>query len=309
MNNKVGVIGECMLEMSRASPDLATASLPMNLGYGGDTLNAAVYLARKGIAVDYVTALGDDPMSAWMLQQWHSEGVGCDFVKREPGAVPGMYLIETDEQGERSFFYWRDNSPARRLLDDPAAAQHLFERLSKHSMLYLSGITLAIYSESARLRLFELLAEYRQGGGKVVFDGNYRPGLWQHSDAIRPAYEAMYGLTDIALPTIEDEQAIFGDADQEAVIQRLRLHGVKEIGLKLGESGCLVASPDVMELVAAKKVAVVDTTSAGDSFNAGYLAARLTGRSASDSASAGHALASVVIQHRGAIIPASAMPS
>ena len=308
MGKSIALLGECMLELSRQADADACQSLPMNLSYGGDTLNSAVYLARQGVAVDYVTALGDDPMSDWMLQQWESEGVGCDFVVRETGAVPGMYLIETDDLGERSFYYWRDNAPARRLLDQLEQSRSLFQRLHDHDYLGLSGISLAILSRASRHLLFELLAEYRSGGGKVVFDGNYRPRLWDSLGEAREFYESMYRLTDIALPTIEDEQAIFDDADQGEVIERLRSWGVTEVALKMGELGCLVATDGELELVAANKITVVATTSAGDSFNAGYLAARLAGRSASDAVRAGHELAAIVIQHRGAIIPASAMP-
>ncbi|QFU75188.1 sugar kinase [Halioglobus maricola] len=308
MRPTIGMIGECMLELSTQSPQHSGSSLPMNLSYGGDTLNSAVYLARQGIAVDYVTALGDDPMSAWMVAQWRSEGVGCDLIATEANAVPGMYLIETDEGGERSFYYWRDNAPARRLLDDSTKASELLASLADHAYVCLSGITLAIYDEACRERLFGLLEQYRSGGGKVIFDGNYRPKLWPDIGVTREAYKRMYAQTDIALPTIEDEQQIFGDEDQGQVLQRLQSWGVDEIALKMGEQGCLVVAGDTMELVAANKVTVVDTTSAGDSFNAGYLAARMKGHSVSEAASAGHALASVVIQHRGAIIPVSAMP-
>ena len=308
MPQKIGMIGECMLELSPQSEERAERSLPMNLSYGGDTLNCAVYLARQGIDVDFITAVGDDPMSDWMIAQWRHEGVGCEYVDRKPHAVPGMYLIETDSQGERSFYYWRDSAPARRLLDDPDKARQLFTRLMQHSYLCLSGITLAIYSESARSLLFQLLGEYRSNGGTVVFDGNYRPNLWPEKSAAQKVYEAMYRITDIALPTIEDEQMIFGDADQGEVIRRLQASGVEEILLKMGESGCLAVADKDMELVPANKVTVVDTTSAGDSFNAGYLAARLGGASVPDAARAGHSLASVVIQHRGAIIPRAAMP-
>lgn len=297
-----------MLELSRQSRVESSRSLPMNLSYGGDTLNAAVYLARLGMGVDYVTALGDDPMSAWMVEQWRGEGVGCDYIEYQPNAVPGLYLIETDKDGERSFYYWRDNAPARRLLDDPERSNQLFEQLAGHPCICLSGITLAIYSESSRQRLFALLTDYRRNGGKVIFDGNYRPKLWPSPDLTRQAYEAMYRLTDIALPTIEDEQQVFGDADQYGIVERLQSWGVGEIVLKMGEQGCWVVTADGQELVAANKVTVVDTTSAGDSFNAGYLAARVKGQSAIESAKSGHRLASVVIQHRGAIIPASAMP-
>ena len=298
-----------MLELSRRNTEQGGRSLPMNLSYGGDTLNSAVYLARQGITVDYVTALGDDPMSAWMVEQWRGEGVGCDLIEYQPNAVPGLYLVETDKQGERSFFYWRDSAPARRLFDDPARADPLFDQLADRAWLCLSGITLAIYSESSRQCLFSQLADYRSKGGKVIFDSNYRPKLWPGHEATRRAYEAMYRLTDVALPTLEDEQQLFGDADENGIIERLQSWGVGEIALKMGGQGCLVASAEARELVAANKVAVVDTTSAGDSFNAGYLAARLKGQGASDAARAGHRLASVVIQHRGAIIPASAMPA
>ena len=308
MADKVALIGECMLELTRQAADQAGGILPMNLSYGGDTLNSSVYLARQGVAVDYVTALGDDPMSAWMVAQWREQGVGCDFIDYQPNAVPGMYLVETDRSGERSFYYWRDNAPARRLFDDPARTDRLFAQLADHACIGLSGISLAIQSESSRQRLFAKLAEYRNAGGKVVFDSNYRPKLWPSELVTRQCYEAMYRLTDIALPTFEDEQQVFGDVDHDSVIERLRSWGVGEIALKLGPQGCLAVTGDTRELVAANKVDVVDTTSAGDSFNAGYLAARLRDQCASDAAKAGHRLASVVIQHRGAIIPVEHMP-
>lgn len=308
MGQNIAVIGECMLELSRQSPASTGHSIPMNLSYGGDTLNTAVYLARQGIAVDYVTSLGDDPMSIWMVDQWRSEGIGCSLVDYLPDALPGLYLIETDEKGERSFFYWRDNAPARRLLENQVTAEQLFSQLSNHAWLYLSGITLAIYSEVSRQRLFNLLAAYRDEGGRVIFDGNYRPKLWPDLDTTVQAYEAMYRVTDLALPTLEDEQKVFGDSDEHAVIARLQSYGVSETALKMGDRGCLSVLGQVLELVPSQKVTVVDTTSAGDSFNAGFLAARLRGATPSQAAQAGHRLASAVIQHRGAIIPVAAMP-
>lgn len=309
MAQKIAMIGECMLELTRQSLQSAAASLPMNMSYGGDTLNAAVYLARQGVAVDYVTALGDDPMSNWMVEQWRQESISCDLVQYQAGAVPGLYMIETDEGGERSFYYWRDNSPARGLFDDPAVTDALFAKLAGHAWVCLSGISLAIYSEPSRQRLFAKLAEYRSHGGRVIFDSNYRPRLWSSEVETRCAYETMYGLTDLALPTIEDEQQVFADADENEIIERLESWGVAEIVLKMGEQGCLIASAGERQIVEAQKVPVVDTTSAGDSFNAGYLAGRLRGLSARESALNGHRLAAAVIQHRGAIIPAAAMPA
>ncbi|MFK7829607.1 MAG: sugar kinase [Congregibacter sp.] len=308
MAKRIAMIGECMLELTRPPSQQVGGSLPMNLSYGGDTLNSAVYLARQGVQVDYVTALGDDSLSAWMVGEWRAEGVGCDLVQYAASAVPGLYLIETDADGERSFHYWRESSAARRLLEDPENAERLFSELANHHYICLSGITLAIYSPASRQRLFDHLIAYRHKGGKVVFDGNYRPRLWESEDATRHSYEQMYRITDIALPTLDEEQGLFGLADQSAFIARLRSWGVREMAIKLGASGCLVVGDAEPERIAARKVDVVDTTSAGDSFNAGYLAARMSGRAPDAAVRAGQHLASIVIQHQGAIIPADAMP-
>ncbi len=307
MQGKVAIIGECMLELSHR-PGSDSSAQAMALSYGGDTLNTAIYLARRGVDVDYVTALGDDNMSSWMIEQWVKEGVGCDLVRMSKGRVPGLYMIQTDTNGERSFLYWRENSPARELFDNQADATALFTILKDYQSIYLSGITLALYNETARDCLFDLLSKYRDSGGQIIFDGNYRPSLWASEDIAKKSCERMFRMTDIALPTIEDEQMLFGDTDADAVIARLQSWGVDEVGLKMGAKGCLIATRDSQMVVQSRKVDVVDTTSAGDSFNAGYLAARLSGKDPIAAAESGHNLASVVIQHRGAIIPLGLMP-
>jgi len=314
MAENIAVIGECMLEVNRLSGAGAcsnsekTDALPASLSYGGDTLNTAVYLARMGVTVDYVTALGDDAMSGWMIKQWQSEKVGCHLVQRQQNSVPGLYMIEVDEHGERSFLYWRENSPASKLFDNQEDSTRLFSLLSSFGHIYLSGISLALYSDEALARLFEFLTSYRQAGGKVYFDGNYRPKLWKNRATAAATYEKIYSLTDIALPTIEDEQMVFGNDTPDAIIERIHSYGVPEVVLKMGSKGCLVSDGKESALVESNKVNVVDTTSAGDSFNAGYLASRISDNKPSEAALAGHKLASVVIQHRGAIIPVEAMP-
>ena len=110
---RVASIGECMIELSEAAGGL------MSRSYGGDTLNTAVYLARLGVPVNYLTALGDDPWSEEMLSAWRAEGVGTDLVVRVPGRLPGLHIIKTDSGGQRTFYCWRDSSPARQLFELP----------------------------------------------------------------------------------------------------------------------------------------------------------------------------------------------
>jgi 2-dehydro-3-deoxygluconokinase len=275
----------------------------MAMNYGGDTINTSIYLSRKNVNVSYVTGLGDDMTSDWLLKEWKAEGVDCSLVTRMPNSVPGMYMINVADDGERSFLYWRKDSPASRLFDDAELATQLFQAIAEYDYLYLSGISLAILSPEARDRLFGLLEQYRKQGGKIVFDGNYRPNLWPSAEVAQQVYERMYQITDIALPTLEDEELLFGFSSAEEVMQATRAHGVPELVVKMGGDGCLALHDGVVDFVEAELVQPVDTTAAGDSFNAGYLAARLQGDSGVDSCLAGHRLASKVIQHRGAIIP------
>ena len=298
----IAAIGECMLELSRrptvGAPDHSNTAL----FYGGDTLNTAVYLSRLGLTVSYVTALGDDPLSSEMIEGWQQENIDCSLVDRHESAVPGLYFIDTDASGERSFLYWRDQAPAKRLLDDAENAQRIFNALKAYDFVYLSGITLAILTDVSRDRLLAWLPEYREAGGKVIFDNNYRPRLWPSADDARASYSDLYAMTDIALPTFDDECLVFGRSSEDACLQRLLDAGVSEIVLKLGAQGCRVRTVSEDERVKAYSVTVRDTTAAGDSFNAGFLAERLCGATLSDAADVGCRLASIVVQHPGAII-------
>jgi 2-dehydro-3-deoxygluconokinase len=305
-------IGECMIELQRMSEPKPGAAGAMDYRFGGDTLNAAVYLARlldPALArVAYVTGLGTDGMSDEMVDAWQAEGIDTASVLRLPERLPGIYLIETDPAGERHFHYWRRDAAARHWLDAPGA-ETVLERLAAARLCYLSGISLAILAQAPRARLLAALAACRAQGGSVVFDNNYRPRLWDDAAAARAAYAAALRHSDLALLTLDDEAALYGDADPLAAIHRARACGVSEVVVKRGAASCLVWHDGVLHEIGAERAAtVVDTTAAGDSFGAAYVAARLAGRGPEAAARAGHRLAGAVIGVRGAIIPRTAMP-
>lgn len=305
---KIAIIGECMIELSEKGENIKR-------GFGGDTLNTAVYLARQSaseqLRVDYVTALGTDSFSDQMIAAWQQEQVQTDLIQRLDNKMPGLYFIETDEHGERTFWYWRSDAAARYWLDSPQS-DAICQQLAHYDYLYLSGISLAILPAASREKLMALLSACRRNGGKVIFDNNYRPRLWADKASAQQAYAAMLQNTDIAFLTLDDEHLLWGEQPLETVIARTRAAGVAEIVIKRGAESCLVAVGDasLVDVPAIKlaKEKVIDTTAAGDSFSAGYLALRLQGADPDAAAARGHLTASTVIQHRGAIIPLSAMP-
>lgn len=299
------VIGECMVELQRNGSGMAYR-------FGGDTLNAAVYLARlldpARFAISYVTGLGKDTLSEEMCAAWEAEGIRTDCVQRFDDKLPGMYLIETDARGERRFHYWRNDSAARFWLRGPQT-DAVLARLFAADVIYLSGISLAILPPEDRERLFDILARCRMNGSRIVFDNNYRSRLWPDATVAADAYRKVLSVAHTALLTLDDEAMLYGDADPATALSRARSLGVSDIVIKRGADACIAESGGLTVQLAAEPVAdVVDTTAAGDSFGAAYLAARLVGMPQLDAVRAGHRLAAAVIRHPGAIIPRSAMP-
>ncbi|MCY9837185.1 sugar kinase [Aeromonas media] len=305
MPTKIAVIGECMIELSESKAGIVRH-------FGGDTLNTAVYLARTHpeLSVHYVTALGTDSMSDTMLAQWQQEGVHTELVQRLEHKLPGLYLIETDTRGERTFHYWRNDAAARYWLQGEDA-ESICQQLQQVDWIYLSGISLAILPPADRASLLQQVALCRAKGVKIAFDNNFRPRLWENQEAAQRIYSAVLALTDLAFLTLDDEFSLWGDSQEAEVVARTQGFGVPEIVIKRGAAPCLIVQGEQQGEVPAMSLAreqVIDTTAAGDSFSAGYLATRLAGHTASKAAHYAHLLAGTVIQHRGAIIPGSAMP-
>lgn len=291
-------IGEAMVELRAAGTDLFARSI------AGDAYNAAVYLKRcmgPDAEVSFLTAVGDDALSRALADDFAAQGLKTDLVFKVAGGVPGLYLIELDDKGERSFHYWRSASAARRWL--VALEGHgAGEALAGAELVYFSGITLAILSEADRARALRLLANAKGRVGRIAFDPNIRPKLWEDLDTARRAVEAASALADIILPSVEDGMLIWGEPDAGRQLDLYRACGATEIALTLGETGAVLRHGGVMERLPPERVHAIDTSGAGDSFNGAYLAARLKGEDPSGAARAGLELAARVVQAAGALI-------
>jgi len=290
-------IGEAMVELSHGGqPDL------WRLGIAGDTLNTAWYLRRllaPNWRLAYFTRVGTGEFSNRMVDFLAAEGIETAHVGRDAEREIGLYAISL-RRGERSFSYWRDNSAARRLADDPAA---LAAALRGAHTAYLSGITLAILSPAARKALLDALAHARAAGTRMVFDPNLRPRLWSDAQTMRNQTEAAAALADLVLPSFDDEHAFFGDADGKATVARYLAAGAGQVIVKAGGDPIRYGGQEGEGLVRdLPREEPVDTTSAGDSFNAGYLAARLNGAGIEDAIRRAHDLSRVVIRHPGALV-------
>ena len=294
--------GECMLELSQ-QPDGSA-----RLAFGGDTLNTALYIARLGGNVAYATALGTDPWSAELRAAWIAEGIDPDLALFDPDRVPGLYAIRTDDRGERTFTYWRENSAARNFFRLERSATAV-EAMTQADLFYLSGISLSLFDDAGRTVVHDIAKAVRARGGKVAFDPNFRPRNWPSHAAAREAITAFMPLVDWALPTYEDEQSLMDDTGPAETIARWRSAGASKVIVKQGPDGALTTDGGRTRHIATSPIHPVDTTGAGDSFNAACLVALIAGADLETAVRAGHRLAGQVIRHRGAIIDRLSMPS
>lgn len=302
---KLALIGECMIELQEVSPGVTSQT------FGGDTLNTAIYCARLArelpLSVDYVTALGTDTFSEKMVRFWEQEGVGSSLVLREPGETPGLYYIELDDSGERIFHYWRSTAAAKKCFEYPDS-ERVLAALSDYDGIYLSGISLAIFTPASRRRILKELDTLAGAGVSIYFDCNYRPHLWNSAAEAIEVYRQMYRISDIVFLTTEEAEVVLEGAAGQEVHDLLHKSGAKEVVLKDGEQPCTISTADQFIESAAEKVErVIDTTAAGDSFSAAYLVARKFGCDPDISARLAHKTAAYVVGHKGAVAPLDEM--
>jgi 2-dehydro-3-deoxygluconokinase len=301
MSSRAIAIGEAMIELAPVGDGL------YRRGYAGDTFNTAWHmqqlLAGKA-SIGFLTRVGTDHLSQTFVSELAADGLDTTLIARDPRRTMGLYMIEL-AGAERSFHYWRDQSAARLLADDGPA---LSAALRGAGLIHLSGITLAILPPAARHTLFAVIATARQAGSVISFDPNFRPRLWASRDEARDALTAMLSRTDIALPSFDDERNLWGDAAPKETIRRMADAGVREVIVKDGPGRVHVFAAGTSASHETPPVSGIrDTTGAGDAFNAGYLAARLTSLPPAQAVAEGQRLAATVIRHFGARAPREAL--
>ena len=310
----IAAIGEVMVELAPFpldTPEALNSSVGkgrdiMALSFAGDTYNTSVYMSRLGLQTDYVTNLGEDTYSQKIIERMDNENIGTNLIQRLPGRSPGLYIISNTPDGEREFSYWRKEAPARELFSTPEASEALFQKLKQCDCVYLSGITLAIIGEASRQNLLAILEKLRTAGVTIAFDSNYRPRLWRDKQEAQTAMLQVMQHTDIALLTLDDELLLWGEDTIEGTKKRYENCKLRELILKRGAEDAVIITANSQVHIPVPPVAnVIDTTGAGDTFNAGYLAARLQNKSAEDAARQGIRCAGIIIRHRGAVIEKS----
>jgi 2-dehydro-3-deoxygluconokinase len=299
---KIVLMGECMLELRQ--PEGAEPGDALSQSFAGDVYNTAVYLKRafNQYDVSFMTALGHDTISKQMIDVFSKEQLNNSYVFTGGKSNPGAYLVETDSQGERSFLYWRESSSARQMM--LFVDSKTIDSLTNADLFFFSGISIAILEPAHRLMFWNMLEELKKFGVKIAFDPNYRPSLWQDKEEAKAEFAKAYAHTNILLPSIDDFKQLYNIHGLTDLLEFCQPFDIQEMVIKNGEKSmyCQLGS-NLMHLPTSPVKDVVDTTSAGDSFNGVYIGARMGGYELENAVKLASAAAGLVIQHPGAIVP------
>lgn len=291
-------LGEPMVEFAAEERGRLGQATAFRRGWGGDTSNVAVAAARLGASAGYVTRLGADEFGRSFLHLWEQEGVDASRVVVDPEGFTGVYFIALDAEGRHDFTYYRAGSAASRLHPGDVDPDYL----ATARVLHTSGITQAI-SDSARATAESAMREARRLGVAVSYDLNIRPKLRplpQLSRVIIAAVEC----ADVVFLSAEDAGHLYGTLPPDAVVEELLGKGPRLVVLKQGANGCLAGSADGVRLhQTGWPVPAVDTTGAGDAFDAAFLVEWMRGMPLDECGRFANAVGALAAGGLGAVTP------
>ena len=300
MNKGLLAIGECMLELS-GEMQLGSQA---KLNFGGDVLNTALYYARLGGDVSFLTAMGDDDFSKQIIAVWDSESIDTSTVLKLKYRLPGLYAIQTDSLGERSFHYWREQAPIKELFNH-LHQDDLANFTNDYQYLYFSGISISRW-DSNQLKIFAAWLEQFKNSSidkQIVFDLNYRPKCWNNTEQAKDYLNVILPFVTTVITTFDDEGMLFEDTCYKQTINRYSKYSIDTIIVKYGSEPTVISNNSNITKVAPIKIAKpLDTTAAGDSFNAAFLAGIDNGLDIQSAVKLAQEFAAEIIQHRGAIV-------
>ena len=260
---------------------------------GGDAANEALALARLGHAPALVSKVGQDAAGDFVLNALTAAGVNTAPVLRDPNIDTSINIVLVRADGERSFITGRTGSLRRLALAD------ILPALDSPALQGATVACLASLFVSPMLTIPDTIA---------LFDALKARGLTLCADTTRPkrgetVREArdMLSRLDYFFPNRAEAAQLTGESDPDHAADALLDCGVRHVAVKLGAEGCLVRSRHERHLIPAYPVSLcIDTTGAGDTFAAGFIAALLEGKSLPDCARFANAAASLCVESVGA---------
>ncbi|MCW4027296.1 MAG: sugar kinase [Candidatus Bathyarchaeota archaeon] len=301
MTPEVVGVGEILIDFVATEPVSYVEASAFQKCFGGAPMNTLVGVARLGSSSGAVTAVGEDPFGQYLTHELRRNGVDTSHVKVKKGMRTTITFVANEpETGERSFIFYR--TPWVKGTADSALTieDADLEYISRANILHVSGFSLS--QNPSRKAVLRAVEHARRKGVTVSFDPTLRVDVWNSQRAVRRLYSRMLGLSDIATFSREEAEFLFRTNDAQKAAETALRHGVRLVGIKLGEEGALLETSEGRKAyVPAFDVRAIDTTGAGDGWNAGLLVGFLKGWDLKTCVTVANAVGALVVTKLGAI--------
>lgn len=292
-------IGEILVDFIPVKPRSYIEMPTFGGCFGGAPFNYAVAIARLGANVGAIAAVGKDPFGEFLVETLRRNRVDTSQV-RIKNARTTLAFVLPERSGERSFFFYRKpwTETADTLLS-PSDVETAYLRGVK--ILHYSGVALTHSPE--REAISKAVRETRASGGLVSYDPNIRLGLWASADELRAVNEEAMKTADIILLARDEAEFLFGTANPRRVSAEIfRKYHPRYVAVKLGDQGSYVEDESGNAISKpAYKVAVVDTTGAGDGWAAAFEFGVIQRWSLETCVTMANAVGALVVTKHGAI--------
>ena len=290
----VAVIGECLIELS-ANGKLAETST-LNKYFGGDTVTTAVAIARLGGNVSYVTKVGNDGFSEFILSALQKENIDTSLIKTND-EQNGMYVV-AHTLDKKEVLYDKCKTAATKLSVDDLQE----EDIKKLKLIYSTGVVQSL-SASSRELVREAFKKARENEVLTAYDPNYT-SCFMNSDDTKEYFEEIIEYTDIVFLSLKnDSLRLYEINSVDKIMQYFWDRGVKLIVIKSHiDNGYYTGyrgEISFTEFYNTQKA--IDTTASGDVFNGGYIYAITNGYSPSDASKFASVVSGLQTQNYGAI--------
>lgn len=263
---------------------------------GGTSANTAVALARLGVSVNFLGTIGEDQYGRYIIKDFLKEGVDISQLIIVPELNTVGVFAFIDETGERYLWGWPREQQSFKVLEEEKVD---FDRLKDMAWVHSSGMSL-VYDTSARSTIIRLFQKAYEEGIPTSFDLNLRVDQGQLETEYKKAILEILEYTNYVLGSGTDEFYYLGEIGNWKENARSLVKKDRTVIIRNGRNGSLAISETEEVNAPAFPVQVEDTVGAGDVYNAGFIMARLQGKSLEECLKIGNAVSGYTVERKGA---------
>lgn len=261
-------LGSAIIDFAPANTGVPLSKVRAFIPFaGGAVANILVAASRLGLRTGFLGCIGDDEFGAFLMRDFEREGVDTSCVKRVRDWATGLAFYSVDERGERHYVFYRvpgHSDPETTLKPEDIKPEYI----AQCKVLHFSEALLRC--KETRNTVFKALSVAKENGVMISYDPNMRMELWPSREEIIETQREVLRVVDVFLATLREAKLIIGKESAEEVADSICALGPSTVVIRESDRYRIATRARTLTLPIFKAKAV-DSSGAGDAFDAGFL--------------------------------------